>query len=128
MLNMEIPHTRAIKILDEANPNTSCNTSYTTPQVQRSSLDEKIVELEKAHAKLIMENAERSRSRAVMDYSQVGLPRFLDPNEISQSPKEINTKLEATMAELERVHAKCTTSQVPLMEVTRANVQIQPTS
>ena len=37
----------------------------------------------------------------------------------------IMTKLEATMAKLERVHAECATSQVQLMEVTRANVQIQ---
>ena len=36
-------------------------------------------------------------------------------------------KLEAVMAELERVHAECATSQVQFMELTRANVQIQPT-
>ena len=36
-------------------------------------------------------------------------------------------KLEATMAELERVHVECATYKFPLMEVTRANVQIQPT-
>ena len=30
-----------------------------------------------------MENTERSRSRIIMDYSQVGLPRLLDQNEIS---------------------------------------------
>ena len=86
-----------------------------------------MAELEKVHAELVKENAKRSRSRVVIDYSQVGLPRFLDPNEISQPPQEIMTKLEATMAELERVHAECATSQVPLMEVTMANVQIQPT-
>ena len=74
-----------------------------------------------------MENAKCSRSRAVMDYSQVGLLRFFDPNEISQPPRERMTKLEATMAELERVHDECATSQVPLMEVTKASVQIQPT-
>ena len=60
-----------------------------------------------------------------MDYSQVGLPRFLDQNEISQPPNGRIKKLEATMAELERVHAECATSQVQLMEVTRAHVQIQ---
>ena len=38
------------------------------------------------------------------------------------------TKLEATMDELERVRAKCATSQVQLMEVIRANVQIEPMS
>ena len=31
------------------------------------------------------------------------------------------------MAELKRVHAECATSQVQFMELTRANVQIQPT-
>ena len=37
------------------------------------------------------------------------------------------TKLEVAMAELERAHAECATSQVQFMELTRANVQIQPT-
>ena len=37
------------------------------------------------------------------------------------------TKLEETMAKLERVRAECATSQVQLMEITRASVQIQPT-
>ena len=63
-----------------------------------------------------------------MDYSQVGLPRFLDQNEIRLPPNGRMTKLEATMAELERVCVECTTSQVQFLEVTRANVQIQPTS
>ena len=35
-------------------------------------------------------------------------------------------KLEAAMTELKRVHAQWTTSQVQFMELTRANVQIQP--
>ena len=61
-----------------------------------------------------------------MDYSQVGLPSFLDQNEISQPQNGRMTKLEATMTELERVHAECGTSQVQFMESTRANVQIQP--
>ena len=61
-----------------------------------------------------------------MDYFEVGLPRFLDPNEISRPPLERMIKLEATMAELERVHAECATPQFPLMEASRANVQIQP--
>ena len=104
-------------------PNTSWNTSYTTlhtPQVQRSSLEEKIAQLERGQV-------EFSRSRAKIDYSQVGLLRFLDKNDIIQPPNGRMTKLEATMTELERVHAECVTSQVQLMEVTRANVQIQPT-
>ena len=73
-----------------------------------------------------MAQLEFSRSMAEMDHSQVGLPRFLDPNEISQSPQERMTKLEAVMAELKRVYAECTTSQVQFMELTRSNVQIQP--
>ena len=110
--------------------NTSWNASYTTPQtpqVQRSSLEETIAELEKVHDELVMKNAEFRRSRAKMDYYQVGLPRFLDQKEKSQPPQERMTKLEATMAELERVHAECATSQIQFMELTRANVQIQPT-
>ena len=63
-----------------------------------------------------------------MDYSQVGLLRFLDQNELSQPPNGRMKKLEETMAELERVHVECVTSQVQFMELTRANVQIQPTS
>ena len=61
-----------------------------------------------------------------MNHSQVGLPRFLDTNEISQPPHERMTKLEAAMDELKRVHAECATSQVQFMELTRGNVQIQP--
>ena len=94
-------------------PYTSRNTSYTTlhtPQVQRSGLDEKMAELERLHAELVLENAKFRRSRAKMNYSQVGLPRFLDQNEISQPPNGRMTKLEETMVELERVHAKCATS------------------
>ena len=74
-----------------------------------------------------MAQPEFSRSMAKMDHSQVGLPRFLDLNEISQPPQEKMTKLEAAMAELKRVHAEYATSQVQFMELTRANVQIQPT-
>ena len=109
--------------------NTSLNTSYTiphTPQVQRSSLEEDMDEFKRSQAKATMAQLEFSRSMAEMDHSQVGLPRFLDPNEISQSPQERMTKLEAVMAELKRVHAECTTSQVQFMELTRTNVQIQP--
>ena len=68
-----------------------------------------------------------SRSIAKMDNSRVGLPRFLDPNEVSQPPQERMTKLEAAMAESERVHVKCETSRVQFMELTMTNVQIQPT-
>ena len=67
-------------------PNTSWNTSYTiphTPQVQRSNLEEAMDELRRAQAESTMAQPEFSRSMAEMDHSQVGLPRFLDPNEIS---------------------------------------------
>ena len=107
---------------------TSWNTSYTTPhtpQVQRSNLDEKVGELERLHAELVLENAEFRRPRAEMDYSQVRLPRFLDQNETSQPPHGKMTKLEATMAELERVCVECTTSQARFMNGTRATLQIQ---
>ena len=86
-----------------------------------------MVKLETFHAELVMENAEFRRSRTEMGYSQVGLPKFLDQNEISQPQNGRMTKLEATMVELERVCAECATSLVQLMEVTRVNVQIQPT-
>ena len=46
-----------------------------------------------------MENVEFRRSRDEMDYSQVGLPRFLDQKEKIQPPQERMTKLEETMAE-----------------------------
>ena len=111
-------------------PNTSWNTSYTiphTPQVQRSSLEEAMDELRRAQAKSTMTQPEFSRSMVEMDHSQVGLPRFLDLDKISQPPQERMTTLEAAMAELKRVHAECATYQVQFMELTRANVQIQPT-
>ena len=83
-------------------------------------------ELRRAQAESTMTQPEFSRSMVEMDHSQVGLPRFLDPNEISQPPLERMTKLEAAVAELKRVHVECITSQVQFMELTRANVQIQP--
>ena len=111
-------------------PNTSWNTSYTiphTPQVQRSSLEEDMDELRRAQAESTMTQPEFSRSMVEMDHSQVGLPRFLDLDEIRQPPQERMITLEAAMAELKRVHAECATSQVQFMELPRANVQIQPT-
>ena len=84
-------------------------------------------ELRRAQAESTMTQPEFSRSMVEMDHSQVGLPRFLDLDEISQPPQERMTTLEAAMAELKRVHAECTTSQVQFMELTRANVQIQLT-
>ena len=85
-------------------------------------------ELRRTQVESIMAQSEFSRSMAEIDHSQVGLLRFLDPNEISQPPQERMTKLEVAMPELKRVHAECATSQVQFMELTRANVQIQPTS
>ena len=73
-----------------------------------------------------MAQPEFSRSMAEMDHSLVGFPRFLDSNEISQPPHKRMTKLEVAMAELKRVHPECTTSQVQFMELTMANVEIQP--
>ena len=87
-----------------------------------------MAQLERNQAEMDMEKAEFSISRVEIDYSQVGLPSFLDQNEISRPPNGRMTKLEATMAELERVCAECATSQVQFREVTRADVQIQPTS
>ena len=84
-------------------------------------------ELARMHAELVMKNAERSTPRVEMDYSQVGLPTFLDQNEESQPLQERMTKFEATMAELERVHAECARSKNQFMELTRTNVLIQPT-
>ena len=109
-------------------PNTSWNTSYTiphTPQVQRSSLEEAMDELRRAQAESTMAQPEFSRSMTEMDHSQVGLPQFFYPNEISQPPHERMTKLEAALVEMKRVHAECVTSPVQFMELTRANVQIQ---
>ena len=111
-------------------PSTSWNTSYNTlqsPQVQRSSLEEAMDELRRTQTESTMAQPKFSRSMAEMDHSQVGLPRFLDPNEISQPPDERMTKLEVAMAELKRAHAESPPSQVQFMELTRANVKIQPT-
>ena len=60
-----------------------------------------------------MEHAEFSRSRAKMASSR--LPRFLDQNEKNQPPHERMTKLEATIAKLERVCAEQATPHVPFM-------------
>ena len=109
MLNMEVPHICAIIILDGATTQkTSWNTSYNTlqsPQVQRSSLEEAMDELRRTEAAFTMAQPEFSRSMDEMDYSQVGLPQFFNPNEISQPQHERMTKLEAALIEMKRVHA-----------------------
>ena len=83
-------------------------------------------ELRRTQAESTMAQPEFSRSMTEMDHSLVGLPRFLNPNEISQPPHERMTKLEVAMAELKRVNPECATSQVQFMELTMANVEIQP--
>ena len=92
-----------------------------------SSLEEAMDELRRTQAAFTMAQPEFSRSMDEMDYSQVGLTQFFNPNEISQPPHERMTKLEAALIEMKRVHAECVTSQVQFMELTRANVQIQHT-
>ena len=56
-----------------------------------------MAQLERDLSELVMTYAEFSRSMTKMDYSQVGLPRFLDQNEISHPPNRRMTKLEVTM-------------------------------
>ena len=88
-------------------PNTSWNISYNTlesPQVQISSLEEAMDELRRTQTTFTMAQPKFSRSMDEMDYSQVGLPQFFYPNEISQPPHERMTKLEATLVEMKRVH------------------------
>ena len=95
-------------------PNTSWNTSYNTlqsPQVQRSSLEEAMDELRRTQVAFTKAQPEFSRSMDEMDYSQVGLPQFFNPNEISKPPHERMTKLEAALIEMKRVHAECVTPQ-----------------
>ena len=84
-------------------------------------------ELRRTQTAFTMAQPEISRSMAEMDYSQVRLPQFFNPNEISQPPHERMTKLEAELIEMRRVHSECVTSQVQFMELTGANVQIQHT-
>ena len=69
-------------------------------QVQRSSLEEAMDELRRAQAESTMAQSEFSRSMTEMDHSQVGLPQFFYPNEISHPPHERMTKLEAALVEM----------------------------
>ena len=66
-------------------------------------------ELRRTQAKSTMAQPEFSRSMAEMDYAQVGLPRFLFKNEMSQPPQEEMSNLEDTIVELRK-------SQAPFME------------
>ena len=75
-----------------------------------------MVELERGHAELAMTYAEFSRLMTEINCYQVGFLRFLDQNEKIQPPHERMTKLEATMAKLERLHVECPTSQALLMK------------
>ena len=72
-----------------------------------------MAKLERIQVELAMAQVEFSRSRAEMDYYQVELPKFLEQNEIIQPPNGRMAKLEATMAELERVHHECATCDTP---------------
>ena len=81
-------------------------------------------EVRRTQVESTMAQPQFSRSMAEMDHSEVGLSRFLDPNEISQPLQKRMAKLEAAMAELKRAHVESPTSQVRFMELIRANVQI----
>ena len=88
---------------------TSWDTSHNTlpsPKVQRSSLEEAMDELRRIQAESIMAQPEFSRTMAKMDYAQVGLPRFLVKNEMSQPPQKEMSNLKATMAELRKSQAQ----------------------
>ena len=63
-------------------------------------------ELRRTQAESTMAQLEFSRSMAEMDYSQVGLPRFLVKNKMSQPPQEEMSNLEATMVELRKYQAQ----------------------
>ena len=95
----------------------------TSPKIKPRQ--KKKAEIERMHAELVIENAKCSRPRVEMDYSHVGLPSFCDQNEKSQPPHEKMKKLEATMAELERLYAEYATSQIQFINETRATLQIQ---
>ena len=83
-------------------------------------------ELRRTQAESTMAQPEFSRSMAEMDYAQVGLPRFLVKNEMSQPPQdESNVKngedeLAFAMVELTKTMAK-----MPKEEAS-VNIQIQP--
>ena len=69
-----------------------------------------MAEIERIYAELVLKNDDYRGSKAEMDYSLVRLPRFLNQKEKSQPPQEKMTKLEATMANLERIYAEDATS------------------
>ena len=94
-------------------PNTSWNTSYTTlqtPHVQRSSLEDTIVELarsgaemEESRAQMAKESLEKIQAEneilmGDMDYSRDGLPRFYVQNEMSEPPQEEISNLKVTIS------------------------------
>ena len=66
--------------------NLSWETSQSTPQEHKSSLEETMAELRRAQAKFAMAQAESKSSMADMDNFQVGLPRFHAQNEMSPPP------------------------------------------
>ena len=60
-------------------------------------IKEAMDELRRTQTAFTMAQPECSRSMAEMEYSEVGLPQFFNPNEISQPPHERMTKLEAAL-------------------------------
>ena len=54
-------------------------------------------ELRRTQAAFTMAQPEFSRSMDEMDYSQVGLPQFFNPNDISQPPHERMKKVRGSI-------------------------------
>ena len=88
MFNVEIPHIGTIIIRVDNTAQTPHGIQATPLLKLHKSKDQakkkKMTELERLHAELVIKNTEFRRSMAKMDCSQVGLPRFLDQNEMSQ--------------------------------------------
>ena len=82
----------------------------------KPSLEKIVAEMRISQADLVMVQAKNEILLGDMDYSQDGLPRFYEQNEMSQPPQEEMSNLEATIAELRRVQAELATSQAQFME------------
>ena len=85
-------------------------------QMAKSSLEKAMAKLRRGQADLAMAQAKSERSMADMDNFQVGLPRFHAYNEKTQPPQEKMTNLETTMAKWRRAQAEFATSQTPFIE------------
>ena len=88
----------------------------TRTQMAKESLEKTMIEVRRSQANLTMVQAENEILMSEMDYSQDGLLRFYVQNEMSEPPQEEMSNLEATMAELRRVQAESETSQAQFME------------